>query len=231
MSRDRRLRDSELRRHDVGHLASRMLPVGEELQNPPPDGVTEDIESVHSFFISSYSNIGNDQNCGDAERQLSAGRIRGIHLANEASLRTIRVVAMPTPREIVEHKPNAPPPGESSFLPDKEPQPGVEVVPYDPGWPQAYRLLEERVRATLGDRVLAVGHVGSTAVPGLAAKPVIDLTLIVADSEDLAQYQEAKLAAAEAAHAENEHVMQYNARKEQVIREIYDRAFRAAGFL
>jgi GrpB-like predicted nucleotidyltransferase (UPF0157 family) len=55
--------------------------------------------------------------------------------------------------------------------------------------------------------------VGSTSVPGLAAKPVIDIDLTVADP------------------ARGEHEMQYNARKEQVIREIYHRAFVAAGLL
>ena len=49
--------------------------------------------------------------------------------------------------------------------------------------------------------------------------------------EDLALYREAKTNAAAAANAAGEHVMEYNARKEPVIREIYDRAFRAAGLL
>lgn len=49
--------------------------------------------------------------------------------------------------------------------------------------------------------------------------------------DDLARYRDAKTAAAEAANAAGEHTMQYNARKQDVIREIYDRAFRAAGLL
>lgn len=54
---------------------------------------------------------------------------------------------------------------------------------------------------------------------------------LIANPDDLALYEEAKLADAEAAEAAGEHVMQCNARKEQVIREIYDRTFRAAGLL
>ena len=49
--------------------------------------------------------------------------------------------------------------------------------------------------------------------------------------DDLALYRDAKLGAASAANAAGEHVMDYNARKEPVIRAIYDRAFRSAGLL
>jgi len=64
----------------------------------------------------------------------------------------------------------------------------VEVVPYDAGWPAEFTRLSGIVRAALGDRVLALEHVGSTAVPGLAAKPVIDADLTVADSGDEPAY-------------------------------------------
>ena len=64
----------------------------------------------------------------------------------------------------------------------------VEVVAYDDGWPADFVTLSDIVRAALGDRVLALEHVGSTAVPGLAAKPVIDADLTVADSGDEAAY-------------------------------------------
>lgn len=46
---------------------------------------------------------------------------------------------------------------------------------YDPAWPEAFEREAERLRAILGDALLAVHHVGSTSVPGLAAKPIIDL--------------------------------------------------------
>jgi dephospho-CoA kinase len=57
----------------------------------------------------------------------------------------------------------------------------VAVVPYDPAWPAQAARLVERVRAAGGDAVRSVEHVGSTAVPGLAAKDVIDLQLVVDD--------------------------------------------------
>ena len=64
----------------------------------------------------------------------------------------------------------------------------VTVVPYDPAWPGAFDAVAGQVRAALGDRVLALTHIGSTSVPGLAAKPVIDVDLTVADSGDEAAY-------------------------------------------
>jgi GrpB-like predicted nucleotidyltransferase (UPF0157 family) len=201
---------------------------------------------------------------------------------------------MPSAEEITRHHDDAPPPGASAWVGGAAPRTDVEVVAPDPRWAEQYAELAGRVRAALGDRVLALEHVGSTAVPGLPAKPVIDLDLTVPDSadeaawlapleaagfvlvvrepwwhehrclvaeepranlhvfspgcpelvrhllfrdwlrehpEDLALYRSAKLSAAGEANAAGEHVMEYNARKEPVIREIYDRAFRAAGLL
>jgi GrpB-like predicted nucleotidyltransferase (UPF0157 family) len=60
----------------------------------------------------------------------------------------------------------------------------VELVDYDPAWPDLYENEAERIRAALGERVLSLEHTGSTSVPGLAAKPIIDMTLAVADSAD-----------------------------------------------
>jgi GrpB-like predicted nucleotidyltransferase (UPF0157 family) len=70
----------------------------------------------------------------------------------------------------------------------KPPPRTITVVAYDEGWPAQYADLEAAVRAALGDRVLAVQHIGSTSVPGLDAKPVIDADLTVADSADEAAY-------------------------------------------
>ena len=64
----------------------------------------------------------------------------------------------------------------------------ISVVPYDPGWPSRFDGLETVIRGALGDRVLALDHVGSTSVRGLAAKPVVDADLTVADSTDEASY-------------------------------------------
>ncbi|MFT4009207.1 MAG: GrpB family protein [Nocardioidaceae bacterium] len=60
----------------------------------------------------------------------------------------------------------------------------MKVVAPDPSWSESYLVARDRIRAALGDRVLAVEHIGSTAVPGLWAKPVIDIDLTVADSGD-----------------------------------------------
>jgi GrpB-like predicted nucleotidyltransferase (UPF0157 family) len=64
----------------------------------------------------------------------------------------------------------------------------ILVVEPDPAWPTVFDELAGRIRAALGDRVLELQHVGSTSVPGLAAKPVIDIDLTVADSRDEAAY-------------------------------------------
>jgi GrpB-like predicted nucleotidyltransferase (UPF0157 family) len=69
-----------------------------------------------------------------------------------------------------------------------QPPRAITVVPYDGTWPEQYADVETRVRAALGDRVLELQHIGSTSVPGLAAKPVIDADLIVADSADEPSY-------------------------------------------
>jgi GrpB-like predicted nucleotidyltransferase (UPF0157 family) len=51
----------------------------------------------------------------------------------------------------------------------------VVVVEYDPAWPQLYEAEGQRIRTALGDALVTVEHIGSTAVPALAAKPVIDI--------------------------------------------------------
>jgi GrpB-like predicted nucleotidyltransferase (UPF0157 family) len=60
----------------------------------------------------------------------------------------------------------------------------ITIIAYDPSWPTRFRRAEARIRAALGDRALAVAHVGSTAVPGLAAKDRVDIDLIVTDPAD-----------------------------------------------
>jgi GrpB-like predicted nucleotidyltransferase (UPF0157 family) len=60
----------------------------------------------------------------------------------------------------------------------------IEIVDYDPTWPARFRMLAERVRSALGPVALGVEHIGSTSVPGLAAKPIIDVLLTVADVDD-----------------------------------------------
>jgi GrpB-like predicted nucleotidyltransferase (UPF0157 family) len=202
---------------------------------------------------------------------------------------------MPSRAEIVSFDDSPPPAGANPWVvAGTGPGTGIEVTDPHPAWPRQYDSLASRIRQALGWRVLQLEHVGSTSVPGLAAKPVIDIDLTVADpgreqdyvpaleaigfqllirepwwyghrmlradeppcnlhvfgfdSPELIRhrifrdwlrgnpgerdrYAAAKRQAASAANAGAEHVMQYNARKQQVIREIYHRAFAAAGLL
>jgi GrpB-like predicted nucleotidyltransferase (UPF0157 family) len=201
---------------------------------------------------------------------------------------------MPSRAAIVSFDDSPPPPGADPWVAGQTPATGIEVTDPDPSWPRQYDILASRIREALGWRALQLEHVGSTSVPGLAAKPIIDIDLTVADpgreqdylpplekagfrlairepwwhghrvlradqpscnlhvfgfdSPELVRhrifrdwlrgnpgerdrYAAAKREAASAANAGGEHVMQYNARKQQVIREIYHRAFLAAGLL
>jgi GrpB-like predicted nucleotidyltransferase (UPF0157 family) len=58
----------------------------------------------------------------------------------------------------------------------------ISLSPYDLAWPALFEREAARVRAALGEGVVLLEHVGSTSVPGLAAKPVIDIVLAVTDS-------------------------------------------------
>ncbi|HVW82286.1 MAG TPA: GrpB family protein [Mycobacteriales bacterium] len=194
---------------------------------------------------------------------------------------------MATAEEIIRH--HEPDPDENPWVvaPDSE---AVVIVDYRPDWVDRYDALAAEIRRVLGSAVLGLEHVGSTAVPGLAAKDVIDIDLTVADSSDEPAYVPALEAAGwqlrvrepawhehrclrHSAPPANLHVfgpdcpetirhvmfrdwlrshpddreryasakrdavpgggtvMDYNNRKQPVIREIYDRMFRAAGLL
>jgi GrpB-like predicted nucleotidyltransferase (UPF0157 family) len=68
-------------------------------------------------------------------------------------------------------------------------QPGqVTLSDYDPTWPAAYARHRARIEQALGDRVRLIEHIGSTAVPGLAAKPIIDVVVAVDDPDDEGAY-------------------------------------------
>ncbi len=64
----------------------------------------------------------------------------------------------------------------------------IRLVPYDRRWPALFVLEEARLRAVLGERVIRLEHTGSTSVPGLAAKPIIDMTMTVADAAEEAAF-------------------------------------------
>src|SRR6266566_2713546 len=89
---------------------------------------------------------------------------------------------MPSRAEIVSFDDSPPPPGANPWVvAGSGPGTGIEVTEPDPAWPRQYDRLAGRIRQALGGRVLQLEHVGSTSVPGLAAKPVIDIDLTVAD--------------------------------------------------
>jgi GrpB-like predicted nucleotidyltransferase (UPF0157 family) len=64
----------------------------------------------------------------------------------------------------------------------------VTLADYDEDWPRLFEREAGRIRQALGGRVLLLEHVGSTSVPGLAAKPIIDIMLVVADPADESAY-------------------------------------------
>jgi GrpB-like predicted nucleotidyltransferase (UPF0157 family) len=64
----------------------------------------------------------------------------------------------------------------------------IYLAPYDPVWPSLFARLAKHIYEALGDRLLLLEHVGSTSVPGLSAKPIIDMVLAVADSSDELSY-------------------------------------------
>jgi GrpB-like predicted nucleotidyltransferase (UPF0157 family) len=201
----------------------------------------------------------------------------------------------PSDAEIVRHHDDRPPPGADPFLPGHAQTPyTIRVDEYDDEWPLRFADADRLIRGVLGDRVLELHHVGSTAVPGLPAKPFVDADLVVADPADEAsyipelvaagfshrirepwwhehrllvqpeprvtlhvfgpdcpevirhlmfrdwlrehadereRYAAAKRSAATATNAEGGHGMDYNARKQAVVRGIYDRMFRAHGLI
>ena len=64
----------------------------------------------------------------------------------------------------------------------------IVLVDYDPAWPLQFIRENERIKSTLGAKALSIEHVGSTSVPGLPAKPVIDILLVVERSADERSY-------------------------------------------
>jgi GrpB-like predicted nucleotidyltransferase (UPF0157 family) len=202
----------------------------------------------------------------------------------------------PTDAEIVRHHDDPPPAGVSPYVDGyTPPRFTVEIVEYDDAWVAAFHQLAGVIQSVLDDAILVdLAHVGSTAVPGLPAKPIIDIDLTVVDAadettyvpalevvgfrhvirepwlhehrvlkheapmahlhvfspgspevirhrmfrdwlrihdRDRTAYAEAKRRAAEASNAEDGTMMDYNGHKEPVLREIYDRMFRAHGLL
>lgn len=66
----------------------------------------------------------------------------------------------------------------------------IQIVPYEHSWPSDFQAEGAVIGAVLGDLALRIEHVGSTAVPGLGAKPVIDIQVSVASLQPLVAYDE-----------------------------------------
>jgi GrpB-like predicted nucleotidyltransferase (UPF0157 family) len=75
------------------------------------------------------------------------------------------------------------PPLEEVLIGGRERRP-IVLVPYDPTWPERFAAQRDRIHRALGPRALAVEHIGSTAVPGLVAKPIVDVLVAVPDVGD-----------------------------------------------
>src|SRR5690349_2356386 len=68
---------------------------------------------------------------------------------------------------------------------NEEPLSGkIRIVDYDSNWPEDFRIQEQRIRGVLGSRAITIEHTGSTSVPGLCAKPIIDIILVVRNSAE-----------------------------------------------
>jgi GrpB-like predicted nucleotidyltransferase (UPF0157 family) len=66
----------------------------------------------------------------------------------------------------------------------------VEVVDYDERWPADFRRIAKEISAVLGELIIGIEHVGSTSVPGLAAKPMIDIDVLIRSSAQFAEIRE-----------------------------------------
>jgi GrpB-like predicted nucleotidyltransferase (UPF0157 family) len=64
----------------------------------------------------------------------------------------------------------------------------IVVVPYDPAWPERFERERARIVDALGAVAHGIEHIGSTSVPGLAAKPIVDILVTVADADDEATF-------------------------------------------
>ena len=64
----------------------------------------------------------------------------------------------------------------------------IKLLDYDTDWPKKFETQAERIAGALGRAALRIEHVGSTSVPGLAAKPIVDILVVVPDSADETAY-------------------------------------------
>ncbi len=69
----------------------------------------------------------------------------------------------------------------------------IVVVPYDPGWPEKYRQEAARISAIFGQEQISIHHIGSTAIPGMSSKPIIDIMPVVRDIEAVEAFNPAMI--------------------------------------
>jgi len=77
---------------------------------------------------------------------------------------------------------------ENEFLIGGNERRDIVLVAYDPSWPARFQDEWAKITTALGTEAIRIEHIGSTAVPGLAAKPIIDVLVTVADIEDEPRY-------------------------------------------
>jgi GrpB-like predicted nucleotidyltransferase (UPF0157 family) len=100
------------------------------------------------------------------------------------AIRTLGQVA--TVEQITRHEDSDP--DDDVWVGARPPATPIDIVEADPSWPLQYEEVASQVRGSLGDHVLALEPIGSTSVPGLAAKPIIDIDLTVSDASDESAY-------------------------------------------
>jgi GrpB-like predicted nucleotidyltransferase (UPF0157 family) len=69
----------------------------------------------------------------------------------------------------------------------------IVVVPYDPRWPEKYQQEAERISAIFSQEMISICHIGSTAIPGMSAKPIIDIMPVVQDIDTVEAFNPAMI--------------------------------------
>lgn len=69
----------------------------------------------------------------------------------------------------------------------------IELLPYDPAWPDQYQQEAEQLSAIFSDQLVSIHHIGSTAIPGIKAKPVIDILVVVREIEQVEPFNQAMI--------------------------------------
>lgn len=91
---------------------------------------------------------------------------------------------MPTPEEITRHHDQ----GDVVYVGSYPTGYVLRIVEHDPAWAERYAELEQQLRDALGEVLIEVQHIGSTSVPGLPAKPIVDVDVVVPDPDDEQAY-------------------------------------------